>query len=174
MLKDPPSTPLSKAPPGDDPDALAHTLQRARALLDAAASGALGADLRGKKLALWCADPAANDAPDAQLFRRAATALGAHVAFVQPGLTDRSTPEQIRVTAQLLGRLYDAVECQGLSTTLVQRFREIAGVPVYDGAATAGHATAALVDRLDGSDSRADKRRALLQALLVRSIARGI
>lgn len=171
MLKDStfPSLALGS---GDDADALARTLQQARALLDAAAAGMPGAGLRGRKLALWCADASAAETAEALLFRRAATALGAHVALVQPGLTDDSTPEQVRATARLLGRLYDAVECQGLAPALVQRFREIAGVPVYDGAATDRHATAALLSQLDGAAPAADKRAALLQALLVHSLGR--
>jgi len=152
-------------------DALSGELAEARALLEAAQAGRLDPCLRGKKLALLCSDAGSSAA---LLFQRAAGALGAHVAIVQPGAPELTTPEKTRVTARLLGRLYDAIECQGLPALLVQQYRDLAGVPVYDGAATAEHPTARLVDGWEGSGSEADKRCAVLQAVLVRSITRGL
>lgn len=151
--------------------ALTGELAEARALLQAALAGRLDPCLRGKKLALL-SDDAGTSA--ALLFQRAAGALGAHVAIVRPGAAEYTTPEKTRVTAHLLGRLYDAIECQGLPALLVQQYRDLAGVPVYDGAATVEHPSARLVDAWEGSGSEADKRCAVLQAVLVRSITRGL
>ena len=163
MLKELPYPWVENAPSGE--------LAEARALLEAAQAGRLDPCLRGKKLALL-SDDAGSSA--ALLFQRAAGALGAHVAIVRPSAAELTTPEKTRVTAHLLGRLYDAVECQGLPALLVQQYRDLAGVPVFDGAATAGHPTAQLVDGWEGSASEADKRCAVLQVVLVRSISRGL
>jgi len=143
----------------DDRDAL---LQQARAL----ACSAAGAPrlLSGKRLALICADGADASATE---FMQAATALGAHVALVQAGLDERSSDEQIDAQARVLGRLYDAVECQHLPPAVVKRLARSAGIPVFAGLATAEHPTAALADQVDGGASWAVKRRSVLQATLL-------
>lgn len=142
-------------------------LTHARALQRAADSGATQPLLRGKKLGLLCDR---DDAGEAALFRRAAVELGAHVAHVRPSLSEASTEQEVLNLAQLLGRLYDAVECQGMAPALVRRVGESAGVPVYDGIAAATHPTAALCSLLEGDAAPADKRRFVLQAVLVSTI----
>ena len=142
-------------------------LDRARALGQAAAAGELGALLRGRKLGLLCE---ADGDGDGDLFCRAATELGAHVAHIRPSLTALSTPHEVQHTARLLGRLYDAVECQGMAADLVQQVGVDAGVPVYDGVACPTHPTARLVDLLDGDACTLDKRRLVLQAVLLSTV----
>ena len=105
------------------------------------------------------------------LFRRAALELGAHVAHIRPSLNGLSTPHEVQHTASMLGRLYDAVECQGMAADLVHQMGVDAGVPVYDGVASKRHPTARLVDLLDGDASARDKRRFVLQAVLLSTIA---
>lgn len=153
------------APEPLSPGQASALLAQARTLQQAAHAGALQPLLRGKNFGLWCA---ADDDADAQLFRRAAQELGAHVAYIRPSLSETSTPQEVQHTARMLGRLYDAVECQGLPVALVQRMGGDAGVPVYGGVATPGHPSARLAAQLDGSP--ADNRRFVLQALLLGSV----
>lgn len=148
---------------------LASVLASARRLQRAAAdAGDVLPLLRGKKLGLLCED---DTTADAELFRRSAVELGAHVAHIRPSLSDLTTALEVRHTANMLGRLYDAVECQDLSPALVREVRKEAGIPVYDGVGLQHHATATLTELLDSSSSAADRRRFVLQAALLQTIA---
>ena len=160
-----PANPLSCEPmtPAD----LAAVLAAARTLRESGGAGSTRDALRGKKIGMLCET---NDAPDAVLFRGAALALGAHVAHLRPSLSALSTPQEVQDTARMLGRLYDAVECQGMASGLVRQMGIDAGVPVYDGLASARHSTARLAERLEGDDTSADKRRIVLQAMLLATI----
>lgn len=142
-------------------------LDNARAVQRAAEAGDLGALLRGRKLGLLCE---AKDHDDAVLFCRAATALGAHVAHIRPGLTELSTPQEVHHTARLLGRLYDAVECQGMSAALVHQMGIDAGVPVFGGLASQTHPTARLAELVTGDAPPLDKRCIVVQAVLLSTI----
>jgi ornithine carbamoyltransferase len=149
----------------------------ARELLLAASQGQSNEALKGKQLALMCANEAQGDAAkvesevsDADLFRQAATRLGAHVARIRPRLNANSSAPELRRLALMLGRLYDAVECQGMSLDLIQKIRAQAGVPVYFRLASAAHPTAALASHLDGGASPRDKRLFVLQAALLRGL----
>src|SRR5436190_19665040 len=85
-------------------------LASARTLKGAAASGRAQPLLRGRNLALMCEQ---QGEPDAALFHRAATGLGAHVSLVRPTPDELATPADVKHTAHMLGRLYDGIECQG-------------------------------------------------------------
>ena len=146
---------------------LAAVLAGARTLLDSAGAGPSRDALRGKKIGMLCET---DDAPDAVLFRGAALELGAHVAHLRPSLSALSTPQEVQDTARMLGRLYDAVECQGMAPGLVRQMGTDAGVPVYDGLASALHSTARLAEQLEGDGATADKRRIVLQAMLLATI----
>ena len=146
----------------------ALVLDQARSLQRAAAAGDLPASLRGRKLGLLCE---ADDSDDAALFRRAAVELGALVAHIRPSVTELSTLPDVQRTAYMLGRLYDAVECQGMATDLVHQIGVHASVPIYDGVASQKHPTAKLADLLDGDALNTDKRRFVLQAFLLSTIA---
>lgn len=141
-------------------------LTGARSLQRAAQAGRIQPLLRDKNLGLLCEA----DNGDAALFRRAAVELGAHVAHIRPTLSQLSTPQDVRNMARMLGRLYDAVECQGLASDLVQQVASHAGVPIYAGLASRDHPTAALAELLGGDASPADNRRYLLQAVLLTTI----
>ena len=142
-------------------------LDRARALQHAARSGSTQPLLSGKNLGLL---GEAADKGGAELFRRAAVELGAQVAHLRPSLSELSTPQEVQHTARMLGRLYDAVECQGMAPALVLRMGHEAGVPVYDGIASQRHPTAALAALLGDDASAADKRRFVVQAVLLNSL----
>ncbi len=154
------------------PRDVAFVLDNARAIQLTAQASDLRILLRGRKFGLLCEiDSDSDGASDAALFRRAAEELGAHVAHIRPSLTNLSTPLEVQNTARLLGRLYDAVECQGMAPDLVHQVGVDAGVPVYDGVASQNHPTAKLADLLDGDASPLDKQRFVLQAVLLSTIA---
>ena len=153
------------------PRDVAFVLDNARALQLAAQVGDLRALLRGRKFGLMCEiDDDSDSASDAALFRRAAVELGAHVAHIRPSLTELSTPQEVLQTARMLGRLYDAVECQGMAANLVHRLDADAGVPVYDAIASQRHPTAKLDGMLGGDSPALDKRRFVLQAVLLSTV----
>ena len=146
----------------------ALVLDQARSLQRAAAAGGVPASLRGRNLGLLCA---VDDADDAAPFRRAAMELGAQIAHIRPGLTKLSTLPDVRRTARLLRRLYDAIECQGMTSHLAHQMGVDTGIPVFDGVASPSHPTAQLTDLLDGDALNPDKQRFVLPAVLVSTIA---
>ncbi len=107
----------------------AHALERAEQC------GVANQPLRGKNLAVL-GTPA--DESGLAAFRRAATRLGAQVTCIP------SEGVGIGDTVVLLGRLYDAVDCEGLDDALVERLRREAGVPIYDGLTAPQHPIRAL------------------------------
>jgi ornithine carbamoyltransferase len=166
-----PLSPETRAPepaPQLLPLKVTSLLCRARLLQRAALEGNTPQLLRGKNLGLLC-----ETQPDeAQaLFRSAAEELGARVAVMRSDLSLTSAPEEVQNTARMLGRLYDAVECQGLDPALVERIGQHAGIPVFDGAATKDHPADRLAELLGDRTSMADNRRFVLQALLLDAIA---
>lgn len=150
------------------PEDITTVLADARSLQLIARSGQSHSLLRGKKLGLLCE---ADNELDAILFRGAALEMGAHVAHVRPSLSALSTPQEVQDTARMLGRLYDAVECQGMAPALVRQMGIDAGVPVYDGIASSDHPTARLGEQIEGDASSAEKRRLVLQAVLLDTLA---
>lgn len=156
----PPGIPLS-------PDDLIKVLADARTLQGSAGAGQTCDALRGKRIGMLCET---NNAPEAVLFRGAALELGAHVAHLQPRLSALSTPQEVQDTARMLGRLYDAVECQGMPPELVHQMGIASGVPVFDGLASASHYSVGLAEQLDGDAASEDKRRIVLQAMLLFSM----
>jgi ornithine carbamoyltransferase len=144
-------------------------LASARDLQRAGESAAMAALLRGRNLGLVCEK---DDSEQAHLFRHAAAALGARVTHIRPSVSelDGAGEEGLRLTARILGRLYDALECQGLSPALVRRLERDAGVPVFDALASPGHPTAPLADMLAGVESIETKRLLIIEAALLFSL----
>lgn len=143
-------------------------LARARELQLAAHSGAPQRLLAGKNVGLICE---AADHADAALFQRAAMALGAQVAQLRTRLSKLSTPDEVRHTARVLGRLYDAVDCMGMAPEMVILISTEAGVPVFEGIASAQHPTAGLARLLDSSAPLDDRRCLVIQAVLLSALA---
>jgi ornithine carbamoyltransferase len=146
---------------------MAAVLARAKALARAACHGAALPALRGKNIGLVTAAP---DHSGAELLRSAAAELGAQVAHVRPSLGESSTAAEVADTARLLGRLYDAIDLPGLSPALVNRVAAAAGIPVFDGIASAIHPSAALAQQLEGL-AEEDARRFVLQAMLLTALS---
>ena len=142
-------------------------LEQARTLQRAAAAGRVQPLLRGKHLGLMCAD---DRQPQARLFREAASELGADVAFLGLSLSPQTDPHELAHTARVLGRLYDAVECQGLDSTLVQHLARGAGISFYDGLASKDPRLTRLTQLLDPQHISPASPRYALQALLLHSI----
>lgn len=161
--------PLRPSPqPGPlEPSEASALLARARQLERAAQAMQLGSLLRGKNFALLCDSEAAQEAA---LFRRAAEELGARVAHISPTLSNLSSSRALQDTARTLGRLYDGVECQGLSAEIVGRIGDEAGVPVYDAVAGARHPTAALAEPPGAGSARTESRLRILQAVLLSTV----
>jgi ornithine carbamoyltransferase len=145
-------------------------VSRARLLQAASLRGALSPQLKGKKLGILC-DEGSDGSESRLLFQRAAEELGAHVATIRPALSSLGSPGEVEHTARVLGRFYDALECQGMAPEIVRQIARHAEIPVYDGLACASHSTARLAALLDERTSPADNRRFVLQAMLSGSVA---
>lgn len=141
-------------------------LATARALGQAERAGHRDQSLRGKNLALLTPSPG----PAATLFVSAVEQLGAKASRVGEDLLAVNDPHELQRLAHVLDRLYDAVECQGVSPGTVQRLSDLATVPVFDGIASDTNPTAPLADQLEDCGSHADARRWVLQAALLLTI----
>jgi len=154
-------------PPGDSSKRIDSVaiVARAQALKRASAAGQTPRLLVGKNVALMLAA----EGPDADLFRKAAAALGARVATIRATLPKSNAPDEMLRTAQMLERLYDAVECQGVPRHHVEQIRSAAAMPVFDGLASSRHASARLDAGLDDDDPQRN-RLFVVQAILVESV----
>lgn len=141
-----------------------RVLARARALKQASRAGSPMTPLKGKYFGLVSEHP---DSPESLLFIAAATGLGAQVAQIRPSVARLGVDDDIEHAALWMGRLYDAIECQGLSDAIVKRMRAAAGVPVFDGMACDNQCTADCASQLDALPGDADGRRYLVQAALL-------
>ncbi|WP_457419847.1 hypothetical protein [Roseateles sp. P5_E7] len=149
---DPPTT--------DDLQAL---LQRAQALQ-------LGAPqhqqlLLGKRLGLMTTHP---EGEDAQLFEQAARGLGAHVSLIPPPTEqDEGNAQQLADIGRLLGRLYDTVECQGISSDMVKRLAQAGNLTMHNGLSGREHWLFQVAKNWRSPAALADRRRWLIQAVLL-------
>lgn len=80
------------------------------------------------------------------VLHRAALDLGARVAELRFG--DAGTPPQRELGAlsRMLGRMYDAIDCGTMPSTVVRQIERDAGVPVYDGLDRDDHPARVLAD----------------------------
>jgi ornithine carbamoyltransferase len=118
-------------------------LDTASALKKADQQGHPQRPLRGKNIAVMCESPSD---PAMASFTAAATALGAQVAHIRPSSLRITQPHESHETAVVLGRLYDAIECEGMPLSLVQEVERNTGRPVFNGLAEAGHPMRVLGD----------------------------
>jgi ornithine carbamoyltransferase len=123
---------------------LMATMATAERLRAQARTGTGGQPLRGKNLALLLGPPPSGDIAT---LRRAAQDLGARVAevrFTEPAKTGER--DDVLALARMLGRMYDAVDCEALAPSTARRIEQEAGVPVYDGLCLDEHPARALAD----------------------------
>lgn len=141
---------------------LARLQDAASSLQRAAEAGISQPLLRGKNIAVLCGEPGCECA---QAFAEAAAHLGARIARLTPDAAlRRGDAGATQDTARLLGRMYDAVECDDLPTEVVQRLQRSVEVPVFNGLARPDHP---LQQLLTGVADRAHR----LQAVLVATLA---
>ncbi|WP_370578786.1 ornithine carbamoyltransferase [Snodgrassella alvi] len=81
-------------------------------------------------------------------FEVAAHDQGAHVTYLDSSGSQIGHKESIRDTAQVLGRMYDAIEYRGYGQEIVEQLAEYAGVPVINGLTNEYHPTQMLADLL--------------------------
>jgi ornithine carbamoyltransferase len=160
----PQPTKTDTAPSPNDDRAI---VEQAGALRRACADGRPMLLLRGRNLGLLCPDATT---PAARLFKEAAAALGARVAHIKAETFAGGGDGDLANTARMLGRLYDAVECQGLAPGVVQQLAALAGNVVCDGLAADAVGIDRLARQLEGSADRAEGRWFVLQALLLRRL----
>jgi ornithine carbamoyltransferase len=139
----------------------------ARALQRDAGSGGVPALLRGRYIGLM-SDTIDND--EARLFTCAAAELGARVAHIVPTLSDSSTEDEVRRTARMLGACMTRWRAKTRPTISSNNSLTRQALPIYESISSAQHPTARLADLPDGDWSTKDKRKFVIQALLVGSI----
>jgi ornithine carbamoyltransferase len=138
-------------------------LERARALQHGVAHHAHL--LTGKRLGLISDKP---QGEDAQLFKRAAQELGAHVSLIPlPVLHREGRFPQLDDIGRMLGLLYDAVECQGLNPESVRRMAVAGDIPMFSGLTKDDHWLPKLATTWYVAASISDRRRWLIQAFLL-------
>ena len=146
--------------------ATARALRRSHA-----GASSTGSPLRGKNIALMCSVPGCDCARD---FDAAASELGARVARIEPEADWLRDDSHVgRDAARLLEHLYDAVDCEEVPRGFAQRLQEDVSVPVYDRLARGDHPVFSLLPEVadPGTAPGPEERRALLQAVLVRTLA---
>ena len=144
-------------------------LDTAQALRRAAEAGLAQPLLKDKNIALLCRDDAC---VAAAAFTHAAEALGARVSRVQPDEALLAVDDAgIAQTARMLGKLYDAVECDELPAEVALNLQREVGVPVYNGLGRPDHPVAALLADLPASTDPDADRAFLMQAVLVNTIS---
>ncbi|WP_157264374.1 hypothetical protein [Azohydromonas aeria] len=149
-------------------------LRTARMLRDMASGGGrLPPLLRSRHLALLSRRPHARSQA---VVEAAARCLGAHVARL-PAASVQGEEAQACETARMLGRLYDAMDCEDLPLQAVLQLRQYSGVPVYDGLGRRDHPIMGLLPCLEaapaGKQERLrieESRQYLLQALLLQTL----
>ena len=92
--------------------------------------------LRDKHVAVLCEQ--AHD-PSAEVFTAAAIALGAAVVRIRPSMLRLDARQWRRDTARALGRLYGAIDCDGMDDSLVEQLARWSGVPVFNALAAPSH-----------------------------------
>lgn len=131
-------------PDGFLSDDLSAVLELACRLKAASLAGRTGdRPLAGKNIALLRLGP--GDA-EMSVLHRAALDLGARVAHVRLGPPIDPGGTQFRHLSQMLGRLYDAVDCSSLTPAEVRQIEQHAGVTVYDDLESVDHPMRALAD----------------------------
>ncbi len=153
-------------------ETLLHLARSLRAMMR---SGPVPPLLDSKHLGLLSPD---GRSPSQDVVAEAARGLGARVAWLPPMAAPTGDGPQAHDTARLLGRFYDALDCEGLPAELIHRLRRNCGVPVYEGLGRRDHPLAQLLPHLDAApvqapgapDGDEDGHRFLLQAMLVHTL----
>ena len=122
-----------------------HLVHGASLLKAAKADGTERARLAGKNIALVFEK---NSTRTRCAFEVAAHDQGAHVTYLGPEGSHLGREESVADTAQVLGRMFHAIEFRGFSQDSVEQLADHAGVPVWNGLTDAWHPTQMLADIL--------------------------
>jgi ornithine carbamoyltransferase len=128
-----------------EPAELRFLLELAASLKTAKYAGTEVPRLRGKEIALIFEKTSTRTRA---AFEVAAHDQGAHVTYLEPTGSQLGHKESIADTAQVLGRMYDAIEFRGSAQADVEELASHAGVPVYNGLTNEWHPTQMLADFL--------------------------
>jgi ornithine carbamoyltransferase len=124
---------------------LQHLLQLSEALKVAKYAGNEEPRLAGKEIALIFEKSSTRTRC---AFEVASFDQGAHVTYLDPTGSQMGHKESIADTAQVLGRMFDAIEYRGSAQAHVEELAQYAGVPVYNGLTNEWHPTQMLADFL--------------------------
>jgi ornithine carbamoyltransferase len=128
-----------------EPVELRFLLELAASLKTAKYAGTEVPRLRGKEIALIFEKTSTRTRA---AFEVAAHDQGAQVTYLDPAGSQLGHKESIADTAQVLGRMYDAIEFRGSAQADVEDLAAHAGVPVYNGLTNEWHPTQMLADFL--------------------------
>ena len=126
-------------------DELLYLLRLSEALKTAKYAGNEAPQLAGKEIALLFEKSSTRTRC---AFEVAAFDQGAHVTYLDPTGSQMGHKESIADTAQVLGRMFDAIEYRGSGQENVEELSRFAGVPVYNGLTNEWHPTQMLADFL--------------------------
>ncbi|CAH0352775.1 Ornithine carbamoyltransferase, catabolic [Aquabacterium sp. CECT 9606] len=132
------------APDGLNEDQLAALRCVADSLTVTGAGGTSQMLLRDKNIAVVCGQ---SDLQDASLFERAATSLGARVARIRSSDAGLAPGADLIATAKMLGRLYEAIECQGVAPEVIAQLEQHAGIVVFNALGSPRHQAFIQFDR---------------------------
>src|SRR5215467_7831519 len=133
-----------------EPRELRFLLQLSEELKIAKYSGTEGKRLQGKDIALIFEKSSTRTR---SAFEVASFDEGAHVTYLDPSGSQLGHKESIADTAQVLGRMYDAIEYRGNKQADIEVLAASAGVPVYNGLTDEWHPTQMLADFLTMHES---------------------
>lgn len=119
--------------------------------------------LRGKHLAVLSEAP---NSHSTDAFTRAAQSLGAQVTRIRPSLSRLAGPDEVRTTARLLDRLYDAVQCDDIDDDVMRELAAAAAIPVYNAVAGDQHPTRMLADLMSMQEAVAQRGNGVALCLL--------
>jgi ornithine carbamoyltransferase len=126
-------------------DELESLLDLSASLKDAKKAGDEEPSLQGREIALVFEKTSTRTRSS---FEVAAYDQGAHVTYLDPSGSQLGHKESIADTAQVLGRMYDAIEYRGSAHSDIEELAANAGVPVYNGLTDEWHPTQMLADFL--------------------------
>ncbi len=133
-----------------EPDELRFLLDLSAELKAGRRAGTETAQLQGKEIALLFEKTSTRTRA---AFEVASHDQGAHVTYLDPSGSQLGHKESIADTAQVLGRMFDAIEFRGNTQEQVEELARHAGVPVYNGLTDEWHPTQMLADFLTMHES---------------------
>jgi ornithine carbamoyltransferase len=144
-----------------DPDLtredIAHVLKIARRLKKERTKGDEGLRMANRTIALLFDKPSTRTRA---AFQVAAAHQGAHANFLAPGSIQLGKKESVADTAQVLGRMYDAIVYRGGDQSIIEDLADHSPAPVINALTDQWHPTQALADLMtmnENSDKALDE-----------------